>query len=658
MRPEATKTAATGVTGRAVVTGVFFAAFFCAVTPYNDFKIAATFLSGTYFPISALFVLLLFVGGVNVVLRRLRPAAEFTRGELLTIWTLILVASGLPSSGMMRLFIPHIVAPHYYSNAVNQWEYKVWGRLPDWLKIRDQAAADAFFRGYRHGEERIPWEAWIQPLLVWGLLALLFLGASFCVASLLRRQWVENEKFSFPLVVLPLLLTEEPPPGRLVNDLLRNRLLWLAVGFTTVLHSSNGLHRLYPALPALATTVDLMPLFASPPWNQIGPLQAWFYPLVIGLSYLLPTEVCFSLWFFHFFYKAQVGMGTYYNWDMPATFLASGSKLFHGLEVLGGALALVMGTLWSARRHLRDVWEKAVGGPRAHEIDDRNELLSHRASLLGLAVCYAGIGVWLYLATVPVSLILLALLMTTLTLIVVSWMVCQAGMLFTAIPFGTLDFVGATLNTAHFDIPALYMTGRYETMFLYPSREMLLPSLLNGAKGAEGARLPARRLFGAMALSVGIGLVVSCVASLWLPYYNGGANALPDNFTYRGSPQRPLLLLGGIASAPPVGSWVNNLHIAGGFVGVLGLLLLRARVGWGLHPIGFLTAAIYALQMLWFSLLLGWLFKTLIQRYGGHKGYVALLPFFLGLIIGDVLNAVVWVIVGGVTGIGYRLTPP
>jgi hypothetical protein len=41
------------------------------------------------------------------------------------------------------------------------------------------------------------------------------------------------------------------------------------------------------------------------------------------------------------------------------------------------------------------------------------------------------------------------------------------------------------------------------------------------------------------------------------------------------------------------------------------------------------------MQWLWFPMLLGWIFKALILRYGGMKGYRGALPFFLGLVLGD-----------------------
>jgi hypothetical protein len=618
--------------------------------------VAATYLGGNQFPIGAIFVLFFFATVVNMALRKARPRKAFGQGELLTIWVLILVASGLPSSGMMRYFIPHIVALHYYSDDANNWEARVWGAIPPWLKIQDKAAADAFFIGYGRGQERIPWEAWIGPLFFWGIPAALFLLASFCIANLLRRQWVENEKFAFPLVTLPLLLAEEPPRGRLANDLVRSPRLWLAFALVTALHTLNGTHRLYPSVPEIRTQWNLMEYLTVAPWSQLGPLAAHVYFLVIGLTYLLSLEVAFSLWFFLWFFKFEVFLCAVYNWDMSAS-LVGGQKLFHSLQAFGGALGLVAWTLWTARRHLHDVWEKATGGPRASAIDDSGEMFSHRATLIGLALAYGGIGLWLHLAGVPFVLILVSLLLMTLAFVVIGWVVCQAGMLFMQTPYTGIDILAPTIGTAPFPVPALHTANRFESMFFRDTREMLLPSLLNGAKTAEAARFSARPLFRAMALSVALGVAVSLVASLALPYYHGGANSLSNPWTYRDSPQRSLRFLSGAASVPFAGAWTNLLHLGGGLAGVLGLLAARAHLGWGLHPIGFLGASVHAGTTLWFSVFLGWLCKSLIQRYGGMRGYQSLLPFFLGLMLGDVVNAVAWIALGYLTGTGYQIMP-
>ncbi len=417
------------VTGRAVFVGLACAAFFAGFTPYNDIKVAATFIAGNQFPVGALFVVLFFVTVVNVALRKLAPRRAFTRGELLTIWTLILVSSGIPSGGLMRFLIPHIVAPHYHSNASNAWEANVWAAAPDWLKIRDPDAVKAFYEGYPRGRERIPWEAWTGPLFFWGILAVLFIAASFCVANLLRRQWVEHEKFAFPLVAVPLLLSEEPEGGHLLNRMLHSPALWLAVLLTTLLHTLNGLHLLYPSIPQIRTSVNLTEFMPSSPWNQIDWFPVNLHPLMIGLTYLLSLEVAFSFWFFFLFYKLEVLLCAIYNWQMPAALGAHGYKQFHALQSFGGALALLAWVLWTGRAHLRNVWEKATGSgdSRLAALGEAREMFSYRAMLVGRVASYGGIALWLFLAGGSAGLIILSLRLMTLARVIISWMVCQAG---------------------------------------------------------------------------------------------------------------------------------------------------------------------------------------------------------------------------------------
>ncbi len=644
------------MTGRAVFIGLICAAFLCAVTPYNDFKVAATYIAGTQFPIGALFVLFVLAFAINGLLRRVAPKAVFQRGELLTIWTLILVASGLPSSGMMRYFLPEIVAHRAFSDDTNGWDQKLMQGAPSWVKFQDKAAADAYFGGYRKGEEHIPWAAWTGPLLYWGILAVLFLVATFAVCALLRRQWVENEKFSFPFVTLPVLLSEAPEPGQRFNKLFRSPLMWVGFALCTAVHTTNGLHQMYPQIPEISLRYQLNQYLSVRPWDQIGWMPAYVYFMVIGIAYLLPAEVCFSLWFFFIFSKLQVLLCVNNNWLMPGP-QGYGNNHFSSLQAYGGGLGLVGWTLWTGRKHFSDILEKALGGPRAHEIDDSGELLGYRTALICLTVAYGGIALWLTLAGVSGLLIGISLVTMTLALVVISWAVCQAGLLFMAQPYLSLDIPSFLTGTAPFSPSQLYTLTRFETMFFADPREMMAPSILMGTKAAEGSRERPGKLLGAMIASVVIGLGVSLYASLWLPYHNGGGNSLQNAWTYKWSPERPLNFLGGAASVPFKGDWSNGLHLLTGILVFLGLLIARAQFNVGIHPIGILSAPTYAVTVLWISIFVGWALKSIISRYGGMKSYLSFMPFFLGLILGDTVNAVIWVILGNLTGVGYSIMP-
>ena len=56
---------------------------------------------------------------------------------------------------------------------------------------------------------------------------------------------------------------------------------------------------------------------------------------------------------------------------------------------------------------------------------------------------------------------------------------------------------------------------------------------------------------------------------------------------------------------------------------------------------------------------LGWLMKITIVKYGGLRAYRSARPIFLGLVLGEMVCAGLWAIIGMVTGTstGYRIMP-
>jgi hypothetical protein len=66
--------------------------------------------------------------------------------------------------------------------------------------------------------------------------------------------------------------------------------------------------------------------------------------------------------------------------------------------------------------------------------------------------------------------------------------------------------------------------------------------------------------------------------------------------------------------------------------------------------LGLLMSLSYPLSRLWFSIFLGWGCKALIMRFGGVDTYRRLIPVFLGLILGEVIMILFWLIIDGCQG--------
>ena len=152
----------------------------------------------------------------------------------------------------------------------------------------------------------------------------------------------------------------------------------------------NSLHEYFPATPTFPVVQDLGQYFRTPPWNQIGMFVLWVHFSVIGFTFLLPTDLSFSLWFFYFFYKAEGILAAAYghqityvpNYPVPT---------YAAMQMLGAFFALFAGMMYAARLHLRDVWRNTAALWRRDIAltDDSTEPLSYRTAVLGgaAAIC-------------------------------------------------------------------------------------------------------------------------------------------------------------------------------------------------------------------------------------------------------------------------------
>jgi hypothetical protein len=80
--------------------------------------------------------------------------------------------------------------------------------------------------------------------------------------------------------------------------------------------------------------------------------------------------------------------------------------------------------------------------------------------------------------------------------------------------------------------------------------------------------------------------------------------------------------------------------------GLAGLLQYACMIWpkWPVHPIGLIMANTFYTNEAWVSVMIGWLLKVLVLRYGGARLYRAARPLFLGVIMGAVFAAAVWAI--------------
>ena len=603
---------------------------------------------GFHLPPGSIFVLMLLVGVLNPLARRLgrRPLSPM---ELGLIWAMVLV--GLLSILLGEYLPPAIAGPRYFASPENQWARLFHQYLPSWLFVSDKEAIRTFYERLPRGAH-VPWRLWVLPIAMWLVLAFAFYAMMALGAVLLRRQWVERERLSFPIIQLPAEIAFDAAnwPGR--KPMLSNGLLWLGFAVAAGVHSINNLHAYFPAVPFLERQISL-PMEALPrPWNEASPIYLYIIPTAIGFAYLLPTEVSLSFWFFFLFGRLEMVIGGAFGFPMPTT---SGyiTRTFISHQEFGAFLAVGVGILYAARHHLRDAWNCAL----RPDGSDAGEAMPYRLAVFGfLGAAFVAL-VWFVAAGLPIPLAAAIVSVFFIISLVGSWVISAGGVLFLQNAFGPTRIFASAIGSSLFTPSGLTMLKIPEQVFMSDLRGLEMPNFFNGLRLADDVRAARSTMFWGMAAALVVGTIVTVAFHTW-SCYRYGALTWGSSWSNISAANIPGQTIAAWLQRPEAPNPFYLLWIGIGAAAVAGLFWLRAEfVWWPLHPIGFTLAGSWAMWVLWFSFFVGWLIKGLVVRYGGLRGFVLLRPICLGVILGDCVSGSLWAILGYFTHIGYPLWP-
>jgi len=637
---------ASGLTWRSLLLGFTLAGALNALTPYNDYVLGNTYIAGNHFPMGAVFVLLV-LSLLNLLVARLRGRAWLHRRELAVIYILIMVTSGLPSSGLLRYMIPCGTVPYYFANSGNQWNQLFWGHIPSWLAVSEPEAANWFWEGLPQGAS-LPWGPWIRMMSHWAPLFGAFWLMMICLAALVRKQWVDRERLAFPLVQFPLEVLRDDG-----GSFFGNRLVWIGAGTAFAVHIVNGLHHQFPAIPQIPTFIELDQYLPDRPWAALNPVYLGIFFSAIGFGYLLSLEVAAGFWASVLFMKLQGVVLSLIGYEGGSAWGGTIAEIT-SREQMGGVLAMSAVLFWLLRGALRDAFRKAF--TRAPQIDDSGEPLSYRFVVFGFLLGLLVSAAWLMAAGMTLPYMLCFLVIFLSLCLVLTRIVAEAGMLMVHFSFMPVDYLlmlGGSPALGPGNLTALTFV---DCALTFDLREFLMPSALNGFRLAELSGVSSRKLLPILVAALVVCVVVSVPVFL-LTFYHPGALQVGNIVELQ---SHPLRFFGRLASRlqnpeHPTGLQFVSMGIGALIVATLSWLRLNF-VWWPLHPLGFVMATSWASLNLWFSLFLGWLFKLITIHYGGLRGYTKVRPLFLGLILGDVLGAVGWIIVGFFTKIGFMVT--
>jgi hypothetical protein len=579
---------------------------------------------------NVVFFLLLLMGGNALVARR-RPDRAFSQAELMTVFSMLAISSAICGHDKITILMGVIGHAARYASPENHWDQLFLHRLPDWLILKDPEVGWHFYTGGSTLFSTGYWRYFVRPALGWGGFVATAVWVMLCLNVLIRKRWTEQERLSYPIVQIPLAMTD-PRSG-----FFRNRVMWAGFALAAAIETINGLNYLYPSIPALTyrgDTLDLWQFLPDRPWNAVGPTRADFYPFMIGLGFLLPQSIIFSTWFFHLLGKAQMIVGAQFGWSDT-----SPEYPYFGMQAAGAVIAIGGVALWEARGYLRQVGRRILG--QRSELTDTDEAMSYRTAAIGAALGFVALVAFATAVGMPPLLAATYFFLFFLIALTIARLRADSGAPAHGLIYVTPhDILITHLGTTGASTQALSGMALF-TWFNRFNRAHPMSVELESMKVAQVLRLNQRRMAISLILAGALTMATAFVVYPHLMLRHGGALAgevMWTGWVTYGTPG-----LEGWLTNPKPPSVAGMSVFAGSALFAMLLALLRARYTWfPFHPMGFALGVGGTVDRWWFALVLCTFFKALAVRYGGVRGYQKTAPFFMGLVLGNYVIACIW----------------
>ena len=650
---------------RSVVTGILLAAGICFVTPFNNIYHKATPLGGGHFPLAPFFLFFILAVLVSITARLFRNRLLFTGSELLVIWIEMVIGSGIAYTGLARTFLINLTAPIQFATPGNQWQETFQPLLANNLMPTESAAITLLYNGLPSGRSmdwfevatRIPWHAWLLPLLHWGLFIMLCYLLMLFLLNIISRQWILNERLNFPLLKVPQLISYAIDSGS-TGALVKNRFLLIGIAVPFCLHLLNGLSLYYPSVPQFPTIILAGSYFPKEGLlSGFYKLKIYLYPAFIGFAFLASRQVSFSFWFFFLAGALLYGILDMLGYAIPASELGItfGPTLARPeeMQMIGAYGIFFLFLIWLARHHLADGIKQSLFLKRGQE--STVEWFDIRISFWGGGAAFLLLIWWLARNGMDVGTAVLLVAAFFMITVVATRIICQGGLAYFTLTAAPMDGIYTLFGSKIFSGASGLLSAISQKVLFVDFRESLMPSLLHTKKIHYG-RKPGFLLFSGLTATLVISVCSSIMAMLLL-CYRFGIRELDMEWASRTTLNVYENAYRLIVNPLPTGDWVYSFALTGAVVMFILVFCYQRLYWWPIHPIGYLTAYSSAMRILWVSFFLGWLCNAVCMKYGGVTLFRKMQFFFIGLIIGDLLMGGIWAIVGQFSYTSYMVLP-
>jgi len=500
----------------------------------------------------------------------------------------------------------------------------------------------------------VMWGPWMRPLGWWLAFLGLFLGGALSLGLIMRRQWIERERYPLPLTIPIAEMVGRPEEaetsGRRLPAVFRNPYFWGGLALAALYCFARLVSSYSEGMAGPVAKIPLKPYLSGPHWGAAWDGVAFqILPLALGIGLLIELNVLLSLVLGYLLYRLQFWLGNLSGWD------ADGDYPYPDSQGLGAFVFYGLSVLVLARKHL---WNGLKMAFRA--APPETELFGYRASYLSFAFCAAGLFAWSLLLGSSVagsfSMTAVGLLGAFVYMKLraecgapgISWFHSKI-ILFVPV-IGGLGAIGPL---------ALGLNAELGRILSYYSILVVAGLQFEFVEMARRYRIRRWHLPAALAIGIAGGVFVGGWFMLGGAYATGTENWLRSTMVnpWHANVRETQSIIAQanaemkVGAEPPAFSPSDIAFFASGGVAAALTALRQLFAGFWFHPIGFLLGPSASIANAWGSLLLAWLARLLALRLGGAATVrEKLRPAAVGIIAGTIVgyavavavNALIW----------------
>ena len=500
----------------------------------------------------------------------------------------------------------------------------------------------------------IPWGTWGPILIAWGILLALVLGGMLLVASRLGQDWIERENLPFPVaqLALGLIASEGTGPEKGQHPVLFRNVYFLggAVLSALLLLLGGMAHYEFLSLPVTGAVtfqrLDFSLILVSPPWNILADNMLMLSPVMIGLFLLVHQDTLKGcLWVFASLMGLRFAAGLAepgLRQALGASWQGNGLPYF--AELATGAV-VVFATV--------QVWRNRASFARIHWV--------------AWLISAIAIAVWWYIQGLQgwggLFFLLFFSIWTILAGISIARARAEGGL-----PFGGTKLSGSEVafNTGNvathgIDNVMAFNQSFFITISMLPG---LIASTMEGLYLGRHFKVSRRTVLTCVAVGFVVALGVGLLSFLVFSYAYGCQNIQPFLERVAKFPLYDTFHAGDVSYQSGTDR-IRILAIPIGVVVMVALLVLRRSFPrFPIPPLSFLLVCLgtftfqragqelhhlhsIPINVVWGPILLAFVIKSLVLRFGGMDLYVRTRPAALGLIFGQAIAMVAWNIFHG-----------